>query len=553
MGGDKMRGIMIAAPASGSGKTALACGLMELFKERGVPLAAFKCGPDYIDPMFHRQALGVESRNLDSFFLEPERLLELFLETGRRQAGEAGLCLAEGAMGYFDGMGADSAWASSWEVSRILGLPVILVVDARGASLSLLAQIRGFLDYLPEGARAGESLIRGVILNRCSPGVGERLKGRIEGELGVRLLGCVPPLDWLKIESRHLGLKLPGEIEGLKGQLKRLAGELEQRLDVEGILELAAGRERPAAGLGRLEQWKRQTGQGDWNEERAAFGEAQGGAENPGGPATAQGGGLAALECKKAPALLENAGKAGEAESMGAEAVPPEQGGFFPAGRGRAGSAGSFTLGVAMDRAFCFYYRENLEMLEAMGARLAYFSPLADRALPKGTQGLYLGGGYPELWARELAENEAMRRAVFQAARSGMPILGECGGYLYLLERLEGEDGALYPMAGVFEGEGRREKRLRHFGYIGLEARRGLPYLKEGAWVRGHEFHYWHCAADESRALGMAHKPSGKGAWPSLRAEGGAMAGFPHLYYPSQPELPRAFAAACRLWKRGGA
>lgn len=476
-----MRGFMIAAPASGSGKTALACGLMELLKERGIPLAAFKCGPDYIDPMFHRQVVGVDSLNLDSFFLEPQALRELFAQTG----GER-LCLVEGAMGYFDGMGADSSWASSWEISRILGIPVVLVVDAKGASLSLLAQIKGFLDYVPAGAAGEKSRIVGVILNRCSPGLGERLKERLEGELGIRLLGCVPALDWLKIESRHLGLKLPGEVEGLKAQLRRLAGELEQRLDVEGILELSRRWETPMEGLGRLEQWKRQTGQGRE--------------------------------------------KGGRGDGM------PD--------------CGPFALGIAMDRAFCFYYRENLRMLEKEGARLIRFSPLADLELPPGIQGLYLGGGYPELWAGELAENEAMRRAVCRAAQAGMPILAECGGYLYLLERLQGEDGRLYPMAGVLKGEGRREKRLRHFGYIGLEALEDLPYLKKGAWIRGHEFHYWHCAEDESRSLGLAHKPSGKGSWPALRAEGGVMAGFPHLYYPSYPELPRAFGAACRRWGR---
>ena len=197
---------MIAAPASGSGKTAAVCGLLTLLKKRGCSAGAFKCGPDYIDPMFHKKVLGIPGCNLDSFFLEPEQLRDLFC----RETAELEAAVVEGVMGYFDGVGGMS-WGSSWDIARILKLPVILVVDGHGASLSVLAQIKGFLDYQPTGERE-ENRIAGVILNRTSPSMCSVLKPRIEKELGIACLGCIPVLKWLDLKSRHLGLLLPDEI-----------------------------------------------------------------------------------------------------------------------------------------------------------------------------------------------------------------------------------------------------------------------------------------------------------------------------------------------------
>lgn len=234
-----MRGVLLAAPSSGSGKTVVTLGLLGLLKKRGVRLAAFKCGPDFIDPMFHRRILEVESCNLDSFFLPPKKVRALAERTLREHAGPDGLGVVEGVMGYFDGLGGVSLQGSSLEMAEILDVPVILIVDGRGASLSLAALIRGFLDYLPQGEAPRPSRIAGVIFNRVSPGMYGLLKKTIEEQLPVRCLGFVPKLDWLRLESRHLGLVLPGEVEGLKGQMDRLALELEKTLDVDGILNLA--------------------------------------------------------------------------------------------------------------------------------------------------------------------------------------------------------------------------------------------------------------------------------------------------------------------------
>ena len=443
----EIKRILLAAPKSGSGKTVVTCGLLAALKARGLKLAAFKCGPDYIDPMFHRRVLGVESENLDSFFLDDAGLKELFV---RRAAGKE-LSLIEGVMGYFDGLGGASLRASAWDVGRITQTPVILVVDARGASLSLAAQVKGFLDFVPDGR------IRGVIFNRMNPMMGRRMAPELE-KLGVRLLGCVPEEDVFRLESRHLGLSFPdgeGE-ERLRAQIAAMGRRLEDTLDMDGILELAA-----AAGI---------------------------------------------------------PGRACAASS----------------------STAPVTIGIARDDAFCFYYEENLRLLEALGARLVSFSPLKDRELPPEIDGLLLGGGYPELWAKELAENVSMRDSIRSAVRSGMPSLAECGGFLYLHRHLEGQDGGSYPMAGVLPFDAFRQKRLSRFGYIELET-------EDGEKLRGHEFHYW-----ESETPGQdwtARKPESDRSWQCVHGENGSYWGFPHLYYPSNPAWLERWLDRCRAYR----
>lgn len=467
---------MIAAPASGSGKTAAVCGLLTLLKKRGCSTGAFKCGPDYIDPMFHKKVLGIPGCNLDSFFLEPEQLRDLFC----RETAELEAAVVEGVMGYFDGVGGMS-WGSSWDIARILKLPVILVVDGHGASLSVLAQIKGFLDYQPTGERE-ENRIAGVILNRTSPSMCSVLKPRIEKELGIACLGCIPVLKWLDLKSRHLGLLLPDEIGNLQEQMERLSQVLEESVDVERLLELGRGPQR-----------RHESGA---DQEDGAGREDEAGRED----------------------------RAGRKKKQGEE---------------------TFCLTAAMDEAFCFYYQENLELLRELGARIVPFSPLRDEKLPEQTDGILLGGGYPELYAAELGKNSRMRESIRRAAEEGMPILGECGGYLYLLEELEGEDGNMYPMAGVFSGSGKREERLRHFGYVTVQTGADSSYLKKGQQIRGHEFHYWHCQKDETEGAMEAKKPLGGKKWPAMRVKHQVTAGFPHLYYPSLPEFAERFARAC--------
>ena len=448
--------ILLAAPGSGSGKTLLTTGLLTLFQNRGIRCRSFKCGPDYIDPMFHKYVLGIDSCNLDSFFLSQEELRALF----RKRAADAELSILEGVMGYYDGIGGNSTAASTYEVAKITDTPVILVLDGKGSSLSLAAQVKGFLDYRKD------SHICGVILNKTNKMVGERLRPEIE-KLGVRYLGAVPVCETMDIKSRHLGLTMPQEQSELRGHLNAFAKQLEEYLDVDGILELA--------GYSKKEEYE-QSNQTDLNQEET---------------------------------------KQDEIRPIDSESEPPTR-----------------RMAVAMDEAFCFYYQENLDFLRQQGWELIPFSPLRDAALPEQIHAILLGGGYPELYAKELSANEPMLAAIRNAHAEDIKILAECGGFLYLQEHLEDETGRSWPVAGLIHADGFRTEKLSRFGYISL--------MQNGAVrIKGHEFHYWDSTAPGSAF--RAEKPQSNRGWDCMYRTDSLLAGFPHLYYLSGPDLILCF------------
>ena len=389
--------IMLAAPKSGSGKTLLTCGLLEVLRRRGLNPIACKCGPDYIDPMFHRYVLGIPGRNLDSFFLPAEGVREVLVDAVREE--QAGIAVLEGVMGYYDGLGGTETSASSWEIAEITDTPAILVLDCKGASLSVAAMASGFLHFRKK------SHIAGVILNRVSSMYYERLAAAVEEASGLPVLGYLPESEEYRMESRHLGLFLPGEIDRLRERIGRLADQMEKSIAVDRVLEVA----------GML------------------------------------------------PLRIENKEKEkAENESMEAESIAK-----FPACQEQKVTS-RVRIGVARDEAFCFYYQENFHLLEQMGAELVYFSPLRDKKIPDRVDGLLFGGGYPENYARELAKNAAMRESIRRSIAAGMPFLAECGGFLYLHRTLEGSDGKHWEMAGVYPFDAYRTNRLRRFGYVRL-------------------------------------------------------------------------------------
>ena len=349
-------------------------------------------------------------------------------------------------MGYYDGIGGNSTSASTYEVATITDTPAILVVNGKGSSLSLAAQIKGFLDYRKD------SHICGVILNKTNKMVGERLRPEIE-KLGVRYLGAVPVCETMDIKSRHLGLTMPQEQSELRGHLNAFAKQLEEYLDVDGILELAgySGEKLPEAG---------KTERTDSNK-------------------------------------------------------PPTR-----------------RMAVAMDEAFCFYYQENLDFLRQQGWELIPFSPLRDAALPEQIHAILLGGGYPELYAKELSANEPMLTAIRNAHAEGIKILAECGGFLYLQEHLEDEMGNCWPMAGLIHADGFRTEKLGRFGYISLTQNGAVR-------IKGHEFHYWESTAPGSAF--RAEKPQSDRGWDCMYRTDSLLAGFPHLYYLSGPDLILSF------------
>ena len=464
-------GLLIAAPSSGSGKTSAACALMAAFTERGLTVRACKCGPDYIDPMFHREVLGVDSRNLDLFFSSADALKEEY----KRHVSGADLVLTEGVMGYYDGMNTDTDAASSYDVSRTLELPVILVLSGRGASLSLAAVAKGMAQYRPD------SRIRGILLNRVSGMLYPRLKSMLERELKktgceIPVVGYMPEDEAFSFKSRHLGLVTPRETEGLKRKTRRAGEILSRTADLDLIYKIA-------------------------EEGAVQCAEARKDAE------------------EKETALLKR----------------------------------NLRIGIARDRAFCFYYTGNIELLEKQGCRLIPFSPLSDRELPGDLDGLILGGGYPELYARELSENLSMLKSVRKALRRGMPCIAECGGFMYLHEKMEDENGREYPMTAVLPGKTFPAGKLVRFGYICISSadsgKTGAAgYIKPGEMIRGHEFHYWD-STDNGRTC-RAVKPDGRRSWDCICAQGNLFAGYPHLYMPSLPEFAKRFAERCEEWKK---
>lgn len=442
--------LVATAPQSGSGKTTAVCALLGAMAARGLTPCAFKAGPDYIDPMFHRAVLGVESHNLDLFFSTPETVRSLYA----RHAAGHGAAVVEGAMGYYDGLGGVSDTASAWHLADTLDLPALLVVRPKGASLTLAATLHGLLAFRTPHH------IAGILLNDCTENLYKMLRPMLERETGLPVVGYLPFLPGAAIESRHLGLKTAAEIADLQARLKLLADAAQSSIDWP-LLQRLFDRPAPAA----------------------------------------------------APPV----------------AVPPR-----------------VRLAVARDAAFCFTYAETLEALQENGAELCFFSPLQDTALPPDIGGLYLPGGYPELYAAELAANAPMRAALKAAVENGLPTAAECGGFLYLGQTLEDADGTPHPMAGVLPGQGVKTGRLVRFGYATLTAQADSMLFAAGEQFPAHEFHHWD-STQNGTAL-TAAKANGR-QWACGFANAHLYAGFPHLYWAGTP-LAQRFAAAAERYKR---
>lgn len=225
-----MRGrFLLTAPSSGSGKTMITCGILQALMRKGIRLASFKCGPDYIDPMFHSRVIGSRSRNLDTFFAGRDTVRWLLEENSK----DCDLAVLEGVMGYYDGIGGTTVRASAWDVADATDTPAVFIVNCKGMSVSVVPYIKGFLEYKEN------SHIKGVILNRVSPMLYPRLKGLIESSLPVKVAGYVPELKDCALESRHLGLVLPEEIPDLRRQLDILADTMEKTIDWDTLFRIA--------------------------------------------------------------------------------------------------------------------------------------------------------------------------------------------------------------------------------------------------------------------------------------------------------------------------
>ena len=444
--------VLIAAPKSGSGKTSFTCGLLRALTRRGLRPVSFKVGPDYIDPMFHRQALGIDARNVDLFFMGADSVRQALAE----EASDHDIAVIEGAMGYYDGI-ANGTDASAWQVACEAGAPTLLVVDAHGQARSVAAEVLGFasLRYAHH--------IAGVVLNRVSESYYPQLKEAIEQECSIPVVGFVPKLsDDAVFESRHLGLVTADEYDDIQQRIDRLADVLERTVDIDAVLAIAQ---------------------------------------------------------EQADGRVPADGVRADACAGGTDARP--------------------VVALARDEAFCFYYADTVRLFERLGAEVVEFSPLHDAALPAGATHLYLGGGYPELYARELSDNAAMRDAVRSAIDAGMPTIAECGGFLYLHAELESADGTFFPMVGAVPVRAFKTDRLGRFGYITLTAQEDGLLGPAGMQLRGHEFHYWE--SEEPGSSFAAQKPQSKRHWECSIHTPTLYAGFPHIYLPSNLEAARRF------------
>lgn len=446
----KLDRVMIAAPKSGSGKTTITCALLQALKDMGQKVAAYKCGPDYIDPMFHQKVIGIPSKNLDTFFTGGEDTKRLFL----RDRTEGELAVLEGVMGLYDGLGGIREEGSSYDLARTTRTPIILVVDAKGMGRSVIALIAGFLAY------DKEHLVKGVILNRMSGTYYQTVKPLIEEELDIHVMGYLPEDGRFHIQSRHLGLRMPDELADIQMRLQAVAEDLKKTVSVEQIIQLAA-----------------EAGELEGEEKKACMHGSRYRKERP-------------------------------------------------------------VIAVARDEAFCFYYEDNLSMLQEYGANIENFSPLHDTRLPNGCSGLLIGGGYPELYAEELSSNVEMLEKIRKAIGDGMPTVAECGGFMYLHAQIRDKEGRAYAMAGVVPAECHFAGRLVRFGYIEIEEKQN-HFLAEGTGIRGHEFHYFD--SDSNGTGCVAVKPATGRPYPCVMVGEDYWMGFPHLYYPSNPSFVQNF------------
>lgn len=437
--------VVLAGTNSGCGKTTVSCAIMQALVNRGLRVAACKCGPDYIDPMFHSQIIGAKSTNLDPFFYDTNTLRYLLAQN----AAACRISIIEGVMGYYDGMSMQTERGSTCDVARQTQSPVVLVVGARGAALSVLASIHGFLTFLPENR------IAGVILNQCTAMTYTMLQQEILQRFAGRVkpLGYLPPMPDCKLESRHLGLIPAHEVTQLHQMLGALAQQAEKSIDLDALLTLA----------------------------------------------------------DNAPKLC-----------------------YAPIELPRLGTA---RIAVAWDDAFCFYYAANLQALRQMGAELVFFSPLHDKALPENVQGLYLGGGYPELHTQTLCENRTMKQSIRTALDKGLPCIAECGGFMYLTQHIDST-----PMVGVLEGGCTDMGKLVRFGYVRLRAKHDGLLCKAGEEICAHEFHHWDCDCPGTAFL--AEKPSGR-RWDCAVMTDRLYAGYPHLPFYSNLSFAKRFYMTC--------
>lgn len=435
-----MKKILIAGTNSGVGKTTISLGIMQALTKRGLKVQPYKVGPDYIDPSYHTFITGRDSRNLDSYMLEDEKIKYIVNKASK----DADISVVEGVMGLYDGFGIDLNACTSSYTSKILKAPVILVINGKAMSSSAAAMVLGYKEL------DKDVNIKGVIVNNVKTKTHyELIKEAIQKYCDVEVLGYFPPNEKFSIESRHLGLIPSVEMESLKEKFSDLGDEIEKYINVDRIIEIA------------------ESDLLDSNFDLSL---------------------LPKFENKK--------------------------------------------VAIAYDKAFNFYYKENLELLEQMSVEIIKFSPLNDEHVPE-TDCIYIGGGFPEIFAKELHLNESMRLSIKNAHKKNIPIYAECGGLMYLGEKLKNSDGKIYDMVGIFKGTSEMTSSLRRFGYCDGIAKVDTILSYEGETIKGHEFHHSVFNSDEECAYKMIKKRGNKvvDEWDGGYSKGNTLATYLHTHF----------------------
>jgi cobyrinic acid a,c-diamide synthase len=450
--------IVIGGAASGIGKTSMMAGLARALRARGLRVAVFKCGPDYLDPTYHVRAAGRVCHNLDSWLMGRQAVLGTF----SRACADADIGLIEGMMGLFDGVSVVSDEGSTAEIAKWLKAPVLLVVDASGIARTISALVRGFTEFDPE------LNIAGVLCNRLgSRGHLELLRAAMKEP---PVLGGLPDDASLVVPQRHLGLRTADEASVPEVIFDRLGGAISQWCNLDAILEAA------------------------------------------------------------------NAAPAVEFESPAR--VPTV-------------SDSRCRIGIAHDEAFHFYYEYNLALLERLGAELVYFSPISDPNLPD-VDGIYIGGGYPEMHAEALAANRSMREAIASFAAGGGPVYAECGGLMYLSSGITTPDKRSFPMVSVIPGHTIMHGRLQAIGYVEVETETDSVIGLAGLRFRGHQFRYSELIVPA--ALNRAYRITTHHDDRPMR-EGyclkNVLASYVHAHWASNPGIAAHLVEVCAQHARG--
>ena len=445
--------IMIAATRSNAGKTTFTTGFLNALKNKypdKQSVHAFKCGPDYIDPMFHKSVLSINSTNLDSFFLDEEGLRKVFYEN----SGD--INVIEAAMGLYDGIGV-SKRASAYEVAASLNIKIILLVDASGIGYSLIPLLKGFI------GEDDKKLIAGIVLNKISEKFYKKIAPAIEDELSLKVFGYVPVIKDAVLKSRHLGLISPNEAD-FENKLSLITQKLSESVDIEGIIKIGE------APNDYYYKFKSVTG---INSTYKSFSHSDTGNILP-------------LSGKK--------------------------------------------IIVSKDEAFSFIYEENIKLLKSLGANVSYFSPLHDSSVSDDADVIILYGGYPENYADELSDNLSMKQSIRDASRRGVKIIAECGGFMYLTDSITVDEKS-YEMTGLIKGYSKRQNSLVRFGYVNVKKDDGI------SMVRAHEFHHFDTFGVSYSDEYLIENESSKETYPGIYKSDNIFAGFPHLYYLSNPEF----------------